>query len=276
MSKGSNPTNVTTTTSAEPSEFIRPYFQQAIDYGQDLFESQTPQFFPEATYTGFAPQTETALQLAQARAIQGNPLLGSAQGEVNKILQGDYLSPTSNPFLQNVANQVADNVTSQVQSQFSRAGRLGSGANQEILAKQLADAQNRLFSDNFAAERQRQFDAVQLAPSLGQADYDDIAQLGQVGAAREDLEMAKLQDAIARFDFEQQRPFLKLREYLGTLGANVPTTTVSTQPVFRNTGAGILGGALTGGKIAGQIGGSSMFGNPLFGAAAGGLLGGFY
>ena len=59
MSKGSNPTNVTTTTAAEPSEFIRPYFQQAIDYGQDLFESQTPQFFPEATYTGFAPQTET-------------------------------------------------------------------------------------------------------------------------------------------------------------------------------------------------------------------------
>ena len=44
MSKGSNPTNVTTTTSAEPSEFIRPYFQQAIDYGQDLFESQTPQY----------------------------------------------------------------------------------------------------------------------------------------------------------------------------------------------------------------------------------------
>ena len=271
MSKGSNPTNVTTTTSAEPSEFIRPYFQQAIDYGQDLFESQTPQYFPEATYTGFAPQTETALQLAQARAIQGNPLLGSAQTEVNKILQGDYLSPTSNPFLQNVAQQVADNVTSQVQSQFTKAGRLGSGANQEILARELADAQNRLFADNFAAERQRQFDAVQLAPQLGQADYDDIAQLGQVGAAREDLEMAKLQDAIARFDFEQQRPFLKLREYLGTLGANVPTTTVSTQPVFRNTGAGLLGGALAGARLGGMVSGI----NPMFGAIGGGLLGGF-
>ena len=271
MSKGSNPTNVTTTTAAEPSEFIRPYFQQAIDYGQDLFESQTPQFFPEATYTGFAPQTETALQLAQARAIQGNPLLGSAQGEVNKILQGDYLSPTSNPFLQNVANQVADNVTSQVQSQFTRAGRLGSGANQEILARELADSQNRLFADNFAAERQRQFDAVQLAPQLAQADFDDISRLGQVGAAREDLEMAKVQDAIARFDFEQQRPFLKLREYLGTLGANVPTTTVSTQPVFRNTGAGLLGGALAGARLGGMVQGI----NPMYGAIGGGLLGGF-
>ena len=272
MSKGSNPTNVTTTTSAEPSEFIRPYFQQAIDYGQDLFESQTPQYFPEATYTGFAPQTETALQLAQARAIGGNPLLGSAQTEVNNILSGNYLSPSSNPFLQGVANQVADNVTSQVQSQFSRAGRLGSGANQEILAKQLADSQNRLFADNFAAERQRQFDAVQLAPQLAQADYDDISRLGQVGAAREDLEMAKLQDAIGRFDFEQQRPFLKLREYLGTLGANVPTTTVSTQPVFRNTGAGLLGGALQGARLGGMIPGVSTG----FGAAAGGLLGGFF
>ena len=272
MSKGSNPTNVTTTTSQEPSEFIRPYFQQAIDYGQDLFESQTPQYFPEATYTGFAPQTETALQLAQARAIGGNPLLGSAQTEVNNILSGNYLSPTSNPFLQGVANQVADNVTSQVQSQFSRAGRLGSGANQEILAKQLADSQNRLFADNFAAERQRQFDAVQLAPQLAQADYDDISRLGQVGAAREDLEMAKLQDAIGRFDFEQQRPFLKLREYLGTLGANVPTTSVQTQPVFRNTGAGLLGGALQGARLGGMIPGVSTG----FGAAAGGLLGGFF
>ena len=159
-----------------------------------------------------------------------------------------------------------------MQSQFTRAGRLGSGANQEILAKQLADSQNRLFADNFAAERQRQFDATQLAPQLAQADYDDIGRLGQVGAAREDLEMAKLQDAIARFDFEQQRPFLKLREYLGTIGANVPTTTFSTQPVFRNTGAGLLGGAMTGAKIGGMVSGVS----PLAGAIGGGLLGGFF
>ena len=31
MSKGSNPTNVTTTTAAEPSELVRPYLTQAFD-----------------------------------------------------------------------------------------------------------------------------------------------------------------------------------------------------------------------------------------------------
>ena len=61
MSKGSNPSNVTTTTATEPSEFIRPYLSQAIDYSQDLFESDLPQFFPDATYTGFAPETELSL-----------------------------------------------------------------------------------------------------------------------------------------------------------------------------------------------------------------------
>ena len=42
MSKGSNPSSVTTTSSQEPSEFIKPYFQQAVDSAQDLYEGSSP------------------------------------------------------------------------------------------------------------------------------------------------------------------------------------------------------------------------------------------
>ena len=87
---------------------------------------------------------------------------------------------------------------------------------------------------------------------------------------KESLEQAKLQDAIARYDYEQQKPYLKLNQYLGSIGANVPMTTAQTQPVFRNTGAGLLGGAMTGAKIGGMEG----F-DPLLGAIGGGLLGGY-
>ena len=89
MSKGSNPTNVTTTTSAEPTEFIRPYLTPAFDKAQTLFQSNVPNYYPQQTYTGFAPETSTALQLATNRAVSGNPLLGSSQGEINKILSGN-------------------------------------------------------------------------------------------------------------------------------------------------------------------------------------------
>ena len=272
MSKGSNPQNVTTTTSSEPSEFIRPYYEQAINTAQDLFEGSTPNFFPNQTYVGFAPETETALNLATARATAGNPLLNQAQTEASKILSGDYLSPTTNPFTTALFNQMADDVTSKVQSQFSKAGRLGSGANQEILADSLGRLANQVYGDQFDRERQIQAQTMTTAPGLGAMDYDDIARLQQVGTAKEGLEQAKLQDAIARFDYEQTKPFTKLNQYLGSLGASVPTNTLQTRPVFRNTGAGLLGGAMTGLDISGKIPGM----NPLLGAGLGGLLGGFY
>ena len=49
MSKGSNPQNVTTTTSAEPSEFVRPYVTEAFDQAQNLFQSSSPNYFPAQT-----------------------------------------------------------------------------------------------------------------------------------------------------------------------------------------------------------------------------------
>ena len=81
-----------------------------------------------------------------------------------------------------------------------------------------------------------------------------------------------MQDAIARFDYEQTKPFTKLNQYLGSLGASVPSTELRTEPVFRNTGGGLLSGAMTGLDIAGRIPGM----NPLLGAGFGGLLGGFF
>ena len=113
--------------------------------------------------------------------------------------------------------------------------------------------------------------ATQIAPNLAAMDYQDIQALSGVGQTREAMEMAQIQDAMARFDFEQTKPYTKLREHLGSIGANVPTNTSQTQPVFRNTAGGILGGELTGMDIASGIEGF----NPMYGAIGGGLLGGF-
>ena len=100
MSKGSNPTNVTTTTANEPSEFITPYVTQAMNAAQDLFESGSPNYYPSQTYADFAPETVAAQNLILQNVAQGSPLLGSAQQEISNILSGQYMSPTSNPHLQ--------------------------------------------------------------------------------------------------------------------------------------------------------------------------------
>ncbi|ANS04572.1 hypothetical protein [uncultured Mediterranean phage] len=270
MSKGSNPQNITTTTSSEPSEFVRPYVSEAFDQAQNLFQSSNPNYYPDQTYADFAPETTAALNLATQRALS-NPLLASSQNEINKILQGNYLSPTTNPYSQDLFNQMSGDITSGVQSQFSKAGRLGSAANQEVLASELGKLANQVYGGQYDKERANMVNAISVAPQLAQADYQDIQALGGVGQTKEAMDMAQTQDAMARFDFEQQKPYYKLREYLASIGASVPQTSAVTQPVFRNTGAGLLGGAMQGTQMANMIPGM----NPMWGAIGGGLLGGF-
>ena len=269
MSKGSNPQNITTTTASEPSEFVKPYVTEAFDQAQNMFQSASPNFYPNQTYTDFAPETTAAMKLATARSLN-NPLLASSQSEINKILQGNYLSPTSNPYSKALYDQIAGDVTSGVQSQFSKAGRLGSAANQEVLASELGKVGTQVYGDQYNRERENMMNATQLAPQLAQADYTDIQALGGIGQQKEAMEMAQIQDAMARFDFEQQKPYYKLREYLGSIGASVPQTTSVTKPQFRNTGAGLLGGAMQGYQLGQNFGMGGM------GAAAGGILGGFF
>jgi len=111
MSKGGNPSSVTSTTSSEPSEFVKPYLTEAFGQAQNLFQSAVPNYYPNQTYANFAPETTAALGLTTQRALQGNPLLGASQNEISNILSGQYLSPTSNPYSQALYNQMAGDVT---------------------------------------------------------------------------------------------------------------------------------------------------------------------
>ena len=139
-----------------------------------------------------------------------------------------------------------------------------------MLASELGKISNQVYGDQYNRERANMMGATQLAPQLAQADYADIEALGGVGQTRESMDMAKIQDAMARFDFEQQKPYYKLREYLGSIGSSVPQTTSVTKPTFRNTGTDILSGAASGYQL------GQNFGMGGIGAAAGGLLGGFF
>jgi hypothetical protein len=110
------------------------------------------------------------------------------------------------------------------------AGRMGSGAQQEMesraeqnLANALASQAGQLAYQNYATERGRQEAAAGLAPSLAASEYADINQLLQTGKAGEAYDQAALEADVARFNFGQQKPYEKLSSYLGAVyGAPVP------------------------------------------------------
>lgn len=120
----------------------------------------------------------------------------------------------------------------------------------------------------------QQLSALNNALPLAREDYFDIAQLGGVGSQVEQQAQNIIQDQMNRYNFAQEAPYASLDRFISQIsGMPMGQQTSSTQPVFRNTAGGLLGGALTGGTLFGAGGPLAALGlgGPL-GAGIGGLL----
>ena len=262
----------------DPKKDISGLFPEA----NRLYSEPGPLYYPGQTVAPFSPEHEMGLQAQAARALYGSPLNTAGADELQRTLAGGYLN--GNPYLQSAIDAASRGVTRNYQnavapgidSAFSLAGRYGSGAHlaahdvaQQNLAGQLGDLAGNLGYQNYAAERGNMLNAVNMVPTYAAQDYNDIAQLNAVGQAREQMAQSLINDQIARWNFAQQQPADKLRQYAALVQGNFGNTTSTTQPY--SAGTGILGGATSGAGV------GSAFGLPgtLIGAALGGLLGAF-
>ena len=236
MGGGGGQQNSTTTTSIDPS--IKPYVTYGLEEAKRLYETGSPSFFPGQTYVSPSEQTQQALQMAQERAMAGSPLTGAAQAETLATIQGRGV----NPFLAGALGQTnrlaGEQYTKNIQalqSQAASSGRYGSGAMgqqtgqaQDIFARALAEQGGQLAYNSAEAERARQMAAVGAAPQMAQADYADIQRLLSVGGAKEAQSAAELQDAMNRFNFQQNLPQAKLSQF-ANLFSSVPQGSTTTQ-----------------------------------------------
>ena len=236
MGGGGGKQDSTTTTSIDPA--IKPYVTYGLEEAKRLYESQSPSFFPGQTYVSPSEQTQKALQIAQERAMAGSPLTRAAQDETLATIQGRGV----NPFLAGALEQTNrlsgeqfNRNIQNLQSSAASAGRYGSnamgqqaGTAQDIFARALTEQGGQLAYQSAEAERQRQMAAVNNAANMANADYNDINQLLKIGQTTEGYDAAKLQDAINRFNFEQNLPQMKLNQF-ANLFSNVPQGTQTTQ-----------------------------------------------
>jgi hypothetical protein len=91
------------------------------------------------------------------------------------------------------------------------------GRAEQALATALAENAGKLSFENYAAERARQEAAATQAPTMAMADYADINQLLKAGTLGESYQQRALQDEMARFEFEQNKPYAKLSTFLSSV-----------------------------------------------------------
>jgi len=249
MSKGGGNTRQVQASTVEPPAFQKPFIEYGLSQAKQLYESETPQYYPGQTVVGYSPESEMALQGIRQQAISGSPFIQGVQDVVMQNLMG------TNP-LQSAAFRP---VIEQVEAQTSKAGRYGSGYQQAALAQALAP---------MALQAQQQ--AIAQAPAARQFGFADLETLAGVGAAREAQQQAELSADIERFQFEQARPAEKLQQYLAAVrGGEMGQTTYETQQ--RQPLTSILGGALSGAELGGMVSQNPMAG--AYGAGLGAIAG---
>jgi hypothetical protein len=254
----------------EPWSELKPYLLSGFNRQAQIAESNVPSYFPGSTVTPFANESKQALQAQANRARMGSPLTQSAQRETLDTIGGKYLSPDSNPYLQQTFDSLTNRIGRNVDSRFVDANRYGSEAHKRNLAESYGDVGTQLYGQNYQTERGRQQAAAFGAPGMAQSDYGDIQALGNVGMQREQKADQYLQDQMNRFNFQQQLPQQKLNQYMNTLRGIGGGTNTTSQPVYSSPMIAGMGGAATGAGIASLMNpqNPSMWG-PMLGAAAG-------
>jgi hypothetical protein len=162
------------------------------------------------------------------------------------------------------------------------SGRYGSGAManaqsqaQQDLATQLGNAMNNLYgnayqqgtqqmlegaqglSSNYNTAAQQQLAGASLAPNVVNSINAANSNLYNMGGNQQALQQAQI-----------NAPWQLLNNYSNLIQGQYGGNTSTTTPYYTNQLAGGMGGALGGAALAGSMG---M--NPMYGAAAGGLMG---
>ncbi len=264
----------TTTTRTEPYAPAEPFLQDILGEAQNIYRSGVGrQFFPGSTVVPFADQTQQALNLQQAAALEAAAPSALNQQAANVFSQFAS-TPQTNQYLSDIRSGITSDVLGNIQTQFGGMGRTGTSPGaQQAAARGVAQAYAPIAAQISNQERNRQLQAAGALPGI-QAGMDArrmgaITSLGQVGSAYEDLARRQLQDQISRFQFGQQAPMQALQDYAGLITPIASGFPVSqAQGPDRNRLLGGLGGALGGAQIANLLGST----NPLF-AIGGGLAG---
>jgi hypothetical protein len=259
----------TTTSSIDPT--IQPYLQYGLQQAQQAFQGGGPQYYGGQTYVSPSTTTQTGLQALEARASLGNPLLQSAQNQLQNTVSGGFLG--GNPFFQGAFQPAAQAAEMQfkqtlgdIGSKASLAGRYGSGAMGQLqdratgaFGQQLANTAGQLAYQNYADERNRQQAATLAAPAMTSADYQDIQNMLQAGQIREGYQGQQLGADIQKFNFLQNQPQQNLQNYLSLVYGN-PLGKVGQQTTsgYNDTSTlqNVLGLAAVGGGLYKNLGGN--------------------
>ena len=280
---------------------IAPYLSEALGRARSLFlTGAQPELYPGQMFVGPSAQTETALTQMEQLAGAAQPFYQEAQRGVTtgleglrKTAAGSFLggSPYQQAMIEAATRPLTQQFTEEVmpgiQSTFSRAGRLGSGAQGAVtgrategFTRALGDVTSQIAAQDYARERAFQEaatrDVISGASNLGNVFSSFLAPsqaLGQVGAQREAIAGQPLAESMRRFEYTQNLPQQQFANYMASIYGSPLGNVTQRQDAQVNRLGQTLGGGILGSQLGSLFGGAGGFSGGQIGGALGALGG---
>lgn len=250
----------------EPPAVQLPYLEDLYKRAQTASNAvSTTPFSGNLVAPPTGSQTQALTQGTNlANQLQGQGYGSEAMNMASATASGQFLMPSSNPFLQStiesalrpVEERFFESTMPAISSAAVGAGAFG-GSDQDMLKLQAsrdfsreatATAGNIAYG-NYAAERQNQMNSPQLLQSAAQAALTPTNMLQQAGAQEQGFAQDQIDQAYQQYTMNLLAPFIGLPEYASLLGTgNFSGGSTSKTGTFasNNSGGGGFGSFLQG------------------------------
>lgn len=202
-------------------------FDPLISYATDTAGKINAQGYTPYSEDRFADLTgtqQTGLDMITDRATGGDPTMDQAQLTMQDTLAGG----NTNPFLDQMVQRAQDSVRSNGLTGAVNSGSFGNSGLEEVTNRGLGDVATQMYGGAYDADRNRQMQALSLAPTYGNQAYQDASQLMKAGQMEQDQAQQGMDFDYQQFQEEQNLPYKQMSAYQGLLGSTGANSTTST------------------------------------------------
>lgn len=203
------------------------YANKAMNLGNQGYQPYTGQ-----RYAGPTGAEQQGLNMVANRAQGGDATMNAGASALQNMMHPGQ----TNPYLDanvaraqtSVVNQFNNMTKPQTEAAGVHSGSFGNSGidqtlqNQQVAAgKQMGDIASQMYGQDYTDSRNRSLQAAQLAPTYGNAAYNDANQLLNAGSYARGLQQQNNDFGYQQYTDQQNLPYKQLGAMSGVFGSNL-------------------------------------------------------
>lgn len=185
------------------------YTQQATQLANTPWQAYGGQRYADLNNT-----QQAGIGMVQDRAMNGSATMGNAESNLNQFIQGG----NTNPYLDSMVQKAQDSVKSNFNTSAVNSGSFGNSGLQQQYAAGLTDVATQMYGNAYNTDQANRMQAIGMAPTFGNAAYQDAGQLLNAGNLQQQQVQNNLDFGYQQYQDAQNTPYKKLQTIGGVVG----------------------------------------------------------